>query len=154
MSKDSINTSSKYPFIIHADPLTGKTAFPTHTHGLTDVGKPEFIMDPAALGPHGNGGRINAAYKFFRKSKNKFKLRAIIHGRIIKLSCKELNPKYYGNETYKYCFREVPPTFEAVNQAYVLPGPGVEPGMRFVQIWIEGDDYVLMDDYYRGGVRW
>ncbi len=54
--------------MIHADPLKESTSFPTHTHGLTNVGMPEFIMDPLAFGGEGNAGRINAAYDFFRKT--------------------------------------------------------------------------------------
>jgi hypothetical protein len=26
------------------------------------------------------------------------------------------------------------------------------PKMRFIQIYVEGDDFALMDEYYRGGV--
>jgi hypothetical protein len=144
----------EYPFIIHADPLKEETAFPTHTHGLTKVGMPEFIMDPFAFGPEGNGTCINLAYDFFKKPHNADKLTAILNGQTIKLKGGQLSPKYLKNETYTYCFREVSPDFEAVRQAYVLPGPGVEPAMRFIQIYVDGDNFALMDDYYRNGVRW
>ena len=60
----------KYPFMIEADSLRGITAFPSHTHGLADVGLPEFIMDPYAFGGHGNATRINSAYDFFKKQEN------------------------------------------------------------------------------------
>jgi hypothetical protein len=145
---------SKEPFIIHADPLKERTAFPTHTHGLTNVGMPEFVMDPIAFGPYGNGNRINAAYKFFKKPKNADKLAAILNGETVKLTGKELSSKHMKDDPCIYCFREVTFEFEAVKQAYVIPGTVMEPGMRFIQIWVEGDDFALMDEYYRGGVKW
>ena len=144
----------KYPFMIHADPLTGVTAFPTHTHGLTKVGMPEFIMNPNAFGGEGNAYRINASYDYFIKPENTEKLEAILNGEIIKLTMKDLEPDEDFTEPYVYCYREVTPDFEAVKLAYVEDGPGIEPGMRFVQIWVEGDDFALEDAYYRGGVRW
>lgn len=144
----------KCPFIIHGDPLTGETAFPTHTHGLTEVGMPEFVMDPVAFGGEGNAQRINASYDYFIRSENAEKLEAILNGEIVKLTVKDLKPDKDYTEPYVYCYREVTPDFEAVKLAYVEDGPGIEPGMRFVQIWVEGDDFALEDDYYRGGVRW
>jgi hypothetical protein len=81
-------------------------------------------------------------------------MNAILNGKTIKLTGQQLDPKYMKMDPYTYCFREVPPSFEAINLAY---GSGIAnecPGIRFIQIYVEGDDYVLMDDYYRGGVRW
>jgi hypothetical protein len=144
----------RYPFIIHADPLKESTSYPTHTHGLYDIGMPEFLMDPLAFGGLGNGQRINSAYKFFKKQKNAGKLRSIQNGKTIKLTGSKLDPKYMKNDPYVYCFREVSPKFEAVKLAY---GSGVAqalPGIKFIQTYVEGDDYVLLDDYYRGGVKW
>jgi len=142
----------RYPFIIHADPLKESTAYPTHTHGLTDVGMPEFIMDPLAFGGEGNAGRINAAYDFFRKKENKDKLKAILNGETLKVTGKQLSPKPNADDPYVYCFREVPPKFEAVKISY--HEKEITEDMRFIQVYIEGDDYVLKDDYYRGGVKW
>ena len=144
----------RYPFIIHADPLKESTAYPTHTHGLYDIGKPEFLMDPIAFGGKGNGQRINSAYKFLRKQKNAAKLRAILNGKTIKLTGKQLDRKYMRNDPYVYCFREVSPKFEAVKLAYGSDIADEFPGIKFIQIYVEGDNYALMDDYYRGGVRW
>jgi hypothetical protein len=115
---------------------------------------PEFIMDPLAFGAKGNMQCINAAYEFFKKRKNADKLKAILNGKTIKLAAKALSPKYPGNELYTYCFREVSPEFEAVKQAYLILDAELAPGMRFIQIYIDGDDFALMDEYYRGGVRW
>ena len=144
--------SSRYPYIIHGCPSL--PAYPTHTHGLTEVGMPEFIMDPLAFGLKGNMDCINVAYKFFKKQKNANKLKAILNGKTVKLSAKTLSPKSPGNEAHTYCFREVNPEFEAVKQAYLIPDAELTPGMRFIQIYIDGDDFALMDEYYQGGVRW
>ncbi|MBM4305102.1 MAG: hypothetical protein FJ123_00045 [Deltaproteobacteria bacterium] len=143
---------SKYPHVIHysAD-LVG---FATHTHRLTEVGLPELFIDPLAFGPEGNAGVINRAYVFFVKPENKPKLEALLSGQIVKLTGKDLRPESDGSDPLIYCFREVPPTFKAVDQAYEIKNHGLEiPGMRFVQIWIEGDDFALLDSYYQGGVK-
>ena len=55
----------KYPYIVHADSLQEDTAYPTHTHGLTEIGWPEFFMDPLAFGGEGNCSLIDASYKYF-----------------------------------------------------------------------------------------
>jgi len=84
MSNTHIPERGNYPYIIHADPLwDSEPLYPTHTHGLTEIGMPEFIMDPLAFGGDGNAGRINYSFDL-----------------------------------------------------------------------VDGDDYVLMDAYYRDGVRW
>ena len=54
-----------------------------------------------------------------------------------------------------YCLREVSSNFEGVRCAYPSEDPETDlEGMRFIQIWVEGDDFALMDSYYRDGVRW
>jgi hypothetical protein len=115
---------------------------------------PEFIIDPLAFGARGNMHCINVAYKFFKKRKNANNLKAILNGKTVKISAKALSPKYPGDELHTYCFREVDLEFEAVKQAYLTAGAKLTPGMRVIQIYIEGDDFALMDEYYRGGVRW
>jgi len=144
----------RYPFTIHADPLKESTAYPTHTHGLYYIVMPEFFIDPLAFGGEGNGKRINSAYRFFMKKKNAVKMNAILNGKTIKLTGKQLDPKYMKNDPCVYCFREVLPKFEAVKLAY---GSGVTqamPGIRFIQIYVEGDYFALQDWYYFGGVKW
>jgi len=154
MKKNSRKNISRYPYTIHADPLLESTSYPTHTHGLTEIEMPEFLMDPLAFGGKGNGLRINSAYDFFRKKKNGDKLKAILNGNTIKLTGKQLDPKNMRDDPYVYCFREVSPEFEAVKLAYGEGVAYVIPRMRFIQIYVEGDDYALIDDYYRGGVKW
>jgi hypothetical protein len=148
MSKNRISTNSEFPFTIEADPLLEDTAFPTHTHGLTEIGMPEFIMDPTAFGGEGNAKLINHSYRYFKK--NKKDLQAVINGKTLKFPINIISPRWKGAPIYTICFRIVPDTFEAVKEAYPI---GLEPDMRFIQIWIDGDDYALTDEYYRGGVK-
>ncbi|MFN2127932.1 MAG: hypothetical protein ACK2TU_08750, partial [Anaerolineales bacterium] len=61
---DYANTKAtlEHPYTIHCCPLSDPDSpYPTHTHGLHDIGWPEFIMDPCAFGGEGNGKRINSA---------------------------------------------------------------------------------------------
>ena len=145
----------KRPYIIHG--CKGMPAFPTHTHGLADVGMPEFLIDPLAFGPEGNGQRINAVYDFLVIPRNKYKLEAIKSGQILKLTMHDMHPKKIekGSEPYVYCLRRVTPDFEAVKQAYCIVQPeDIDPNAWYVQIYVEGDNFALTDEYYRGGVRW
>jgi hypothetical protein len=154
MSNTHIPERGNYPYIIHADPLwDSEPLYPTHTHGLTEIGMPEFIMDPLAFGGDGNAGRINYSFDFFMNPQNNHQLQDILNGKIIKLPAAVLNPNA-KSESYTYCYREVLPQFEAVKSAYGAGVAFVIPKMRFIQIWVDGDDYVLMDAYYRDGVRW
>jgi hypothetical protein len=145
-------TQSDDPFIIHASINCAKCGlFPTHTHGLADKGMPEFIMDPLAFGTEGNSDIINTAYVYFKKRKNAFKLKLILNGKTVKVTGKKLSPKHRRDDRHKYCFREVTSEFEAIKEAYL---DDIDPKTRFIQIYVEGDDFALTDDYYRGGVTW
>ena len=135
------------PFIIHADPLLEATAFPTHTHGLTDVGMPEFFMDPFSFGGEGNGSRINNSYLYFTNNMNE--LQTILNGEILKIPVNIIEPKWRNAPLYTLCYREAADTFEGVKLAYP---EGIEPRMQFVQIWVDGDFFALTDLYYLGGV--
>jgi len=135
------------PFMIHADPLLESTAFPTHTHGLTEIGWPEFLIDPLAFGGEGNGSRINNSYIYF--TNNMDELQRILNGEIIKIPINIIEPKWQGAPIYTLCYREAPASFEGVKLAYPY---SIEPGMRFVQIWVDGDYFALTDLYYLGGV--
>ena len=144
-----IQNKSRYPFIIHADPLKEDTAFPTHTHGLTEVGMPEFIMDPLSFGGKGNAHLINRSYRYFKKHKKD--LQTVINVKTLKFPINKISPIGKNAPIYTICFRIVPATFEAVKLSYP---DGINPGMRFIQIYIDGDDYALTDKYYQGGVKW
>ncbi len=152
MSKSSKKDTSKYPYYIHCCILTGDPPFPTHTHGLYANDLPEFIFDPLAFGGGGNGNRINAAYDYFMKPKNRSLLDDVLNGKIIKLTGNKLLGKK-AKDIYTYCFREVPASFAAVKEAYGSSIDSVCPGIRFVQIWVDGDDFALKDSYYAGGVK-
>jgi len=145
--------SEKYPFLIEA--CDEFPAFPTHTHGLTEIGMPEFFIDPCAFGPAGNARLINRAYDYFRKLRNAKKLKAILKGETVKLTGLDLKPDTGTKDPYVYCFREVFPDFEAVKLAYPVEDSEKDlAGMRFIQIYVEGDTFALCDGYYEGGVTW
>lgn len=147
----------QYPFTIHV-PKDDAKGFPTHTHGITELGTglPEFIMDPLAFGQVGNGQRINGVYDYLMKPRNAKLIEGLKKGETLKIHSRQLHKKV--NEEYTYCVRRVFPTFEAVKQAYVLESSEdfeyLNPDMWFVQIYVEGDDYALTDEYYKGGVKW
>jgi hypothetical protein len=154
MSKPFIPNQGIYPYIIHSSPPWAEDPpYPTHTHGLDNLGMPEMIFDPLAFGGKGNGQRINLAFKFFMKPENDHLFQDILAGKVVKLPAAELDPRL-SDEPHTYCFREVSAEFEAVKEAY---GPAVSehcPEMRFIQIWVDGDDFALQDWYYEGGIKW
>ena len=144
--------TKELPFIIEA--CIDMPAFPTHTHGLTELGMPEFLIDPFAFGVKQNSGLIGASYEYFIKPENSGKLNSIKNGEIVKLMDKDLKENA-NPSTIVYCYRRVYPEFEMVKQAYVIESPeDVDPDMWFVQIYVEGDDFALTDDYYKGGIKW
>ena len=146
------NFTNDFPYIIHACPPT-VDAYPTHTHGLTEIGMPEFIVDPLAFGPEGNAGLINDAYRYLSLPENAEILDSIMTGETITINSKTLNPSSDGS--YNFCFRRVGIDFEAVKQAYDGLDLGkIEDVISFIQIYVEGDDFALDDDYYKGGVTW
>ena len=139
------------PFIIHAAPLNDKCGlYPTHTHGLADIGMPEFIMDPLAFGLEGNADKIHRASSYFKR--NKKGLEIVLSGQTVKLPIRRICPKWKNAPNYKLCFREVSPDFQAVKEAYDMRD--IAENMRFVKIYVDGDDFALTDDYYRGGVTY
>lgn len=154
VKKDTGNQNDKkvfLPFEIHGSSIEARFQFPTHTHGLHKIGLPEFFIDPLAFGPEQNSQRIFAAYDYFLKPGNNDKLDGILKGEVIELKSKELHPKA-KDDSDVYCFREVSPDFEAVKMAYIVDDSDIDPDMRFVQIWVKGDDYALNDEYYKGGI--
>jgi hypothetical protein len=146
--------NGQYPFVIHASPpWDPEPPYPTHTHGLTEFGMPEFIIDPMSFGGEVNAVRINMAFEFFIHPENDHLLQKILNGEIVKLPAAIFNLDL-ADDPYTYCFREVPSSFEAVKEAYGSEVGLYIPQMRFIQIWVDGDDYALTDEYYRGGVAW
>jgi len=138
----------KFPFMIDYDPGCDRgMPYPPHTHGLTEIGMPEFLMDPLAFQPRANCARINMSYEYFSNLEHASQLNAILSGETIHVMGKDLNPEYLSEDQYTYCFREVTTEFEVVKQAYPHE---IDPGTRFILIYIDGDDFALTDDYYRG----
>jgi hypothetical protein len=146
--------STDFGFVIHAS--NARPFFPTHTHGLAEMGMPEFIFDPLAFGAKGNANRIIKVYKYLSKPENASQLDDIKHGMTVRLTPKELIPDYTGtdkdNADNIFYVRKVSPDFEGVKLAYFPED--ITPGMWFIQISVEGDDYILTDEYYRGGIKW
>ena len=141
------------PFIIHYSLDKGPDAFPTHSHGLTELGLPEFIMDPLAFGGKGNGYRINLSVEFFANAKNAHLLQEVLEGKVVQLTMADLSERNTDVRPYVYCYRLVPTTFEAVKSAYPNDWEDCPPETRFIQIWVKGDDFALMDEYYKGGIK-
>ncbi len=139
------------PFTI--DVCIDMPAFPTHTHGLTELGMPEFLIDHLCMGSEGNAGFINASYKYFRKPENAGKLADIKSGKTVKLTPEDLKPDIKPSKLI-YCCRRVFPEFEMVKHAYnIEDSKDVDANMWFIQIYVEGDDFALTDDYYKGGIK-
>ena len=143
VSQEAKNVKESLPFIVHA-PSDG--SFPTHTHGLTEVEMPEIVIDPRAFGAEGNCKRINLIYEYLNKLENTSKLKDVKEGKTIKLTMKDLTNDYDEEEGYIYCLRKVPIDFEAVKLAYLND---IEPEMWFMQLYVEGDDFSLTDEYYK-----
>jgi hypothetical protein len=139
------------PFILHG--CSDKPVIPTHSHGMTKLGLPEFLINHQAFGVQQNGDLIGHSYKYFKKPENADKLDAIKNGETVRLKDEDLsaNVKY---PPFVYCYRRVYPEFEMVKQAYDLNDPAdVDPKAWFVQIYVEGDDFALTDDYYKYGIK-
>ena len=153
-TKEKKEMEVKYPFFMHGTPLGMTNAYPTHTHGLTEVGWPEFFIDPLAFGLNGNGGRIQAIYRFLSKPGNRAKLEAVLNGKIVEITDQDLLPWSKMEKCHTYCLREVSRSFEGVKLAYPGQAEDESVPMRFVQIWVKGDDFALTDEYYKGGVKW
>ena len=88
------------------------------------------------------------------KNVNHAKLEAIIGGETVQVTEVELGSQLPVDDLLNHtlCFRLVSPEFEGVRQAYP---ENAEPGMRFIQIYVEGDEaFALSDSYYMGGVAW
>jgi hypothetical protein len=148
--KRSVTFKSGHGFIIHG--AVAKPLYPTHTHHLTEMGMPEMIFDPLAFGAEGNARRMIDAYRYLAKEENADKLDDLKHNFEIKLVEKDLYPEFTGEHVYTYGLRKVSPILKGVRLAY-FPDE-IAPDMWFVQMYVEGDDYVLTDEYYCGGVKW
>jgi hypothetical protein len=149
--------TEEFPFAVHV--CADMPAFATHTHGLTELGMPEFLMDHLCIGPKGNTNIINLSYKYFDKAE---KLHAIKNGQTVRLIFADLKPEAITEDILDpdrvYCYRRVYPDFEMVKHAYNIDEKkgqsDVAANAWFVQIYVEGDDFALTDEYYKGGIKW
>jgi hypothetical protein len=151
--RDEKDREVEYPFVIHGAPIYEEQQYPTHTHGLTEVGWPELFIDPLAFGPVGNARLINAIYRCLSEPKYRPKLEAVLNGQIVEITDEDLFPGCVSDKACTYCLREAPRSFEGVRLAYPNQDE-VSISMRVAQIWVKGDDFVLMDEYFNGGVWW
>jgi len=135
-------TANTLPFHMHGDSNNG---YPTHTHGLDKIGFPEIMIDPRAFGISGNGGAITDVWNFLKKPQNAPKLEMIKNGGTVKVSTKEFSPKESDGVSYTLCLRKVTGDFEGVKMAYLGDTPD---DAWLIQIYVEGDDFALTDEYY------
>jgi hypothetical protein len=126
---------------------------PAHTHGLAEKGLPEFLIDPFSMPYERKLAVIESSIKYFCKKENESRLNDIMHNQKVKVKGIDLIPESDGKNLYSLCYRRVYPTFEMVKRAYgITSEEDVNPEMTFIQIYVEGRDWVLTDEYYRGGV--
>lgn len=135
-----IKLSKNMPFKIHGDinpkPLFG---YPTHTHGLEKIGLPEIFINNVAFGATVNAIMINIIAAALIINKNLQK--KFMEETIITMKTGFFDPK----EDITFSLRKVEPTFNAVKKAY---NDNYIPKHGYAQLWVDGDDHVLDDDYY------
>lgn len=148
----------KYPFIVHGCAMGKERCsmcgenhyeedpklFPTHTHGLIDIEWPEFIINARCFGPSGNTRTINNSYDYFLLHPEK--LESILNGEVFKISEKDLSGE--SVENLIFCYRLIDSEFIAVKMAYEHLSKEEKEKYKFIQIWINGDDFALKDGYY------
>jgi hypothetical protein len=123
------------PFIIHHSfdlPLR-----PTHTHGLTEVGLPEFIMANEPIGADGITSMMNLTYDDFISQESDGKLDRIRNGE--RLQCKMGHTNPDGQDViFILCFCRIDPESEIVKRAYEIEDPkDLDPKMWIIKIYVE-----------------
>lgn len=164
----SIFTPKKRPFIVHhcvtKQECTCKNCkkgekdsgglFPTHTHGLDKLGKPEIFIDPLAFDKY-NATLINNVYDYLTEPGNENLIQDLLNGDTIETSIHKLDKERILipgiRKDLIICMRIVYSDFEAVKEVY---GKGIPIKIPFIQIYVLGDDFALTDEYYYGGVTW
>ena len=170
MSND-LTKKKKRPFIIHycgtkqectcekckKEEKDSGGLFPTHTHGLNEIGQPEIFVDPLAFAKH-NASLINDVYDYLNEPGKEELIPNILAGETLKVKLSELDKAsfltanlYEGHKDLTICVRVVFPNFEAVKLAY---GEDIPTRLPFFQLYVLGDDFALDNDYYKGGVTW
>ena len=168
---NGLTRKKKIPFIIHycgtkqecmcekcrKEEEDSGGLFPTHTHGLNKLDKPEMLIDPLAFGKY-NANIINDVYDYLTSPKRETLITDIITGKTVEVKLSELDETsfltknaYEGEKDLTICIRVVYSDFEAVKEAY---GEGLPPDLPFLQLYVLGDDFALEDEYYEGGVTW
>jgi hypothetical protein len=130
---------NNFPHQIHADVVGAQIrAFPTHTHGLNEIGIPELFINATCFGPENNARAINYIVSEIAKDD------AIIE----KLKNKEEVEFELGDENdMRLMIRPVENTHMGVVAAY--PTEEQRDGIEVAQLYVKGDDHVLAEEYFR-----
>ena len=127
-----------YPYIVHTcAPGKDEKLFPSHSHGRDCFGEPEYLINCRCFGPVHNVAAINNVHNYLEEH-------PALKTRI--LSGQTVEMEYSDDITL--CLREVGSKFEAVRSAY--EGCDLNE-MRFIQIYVKGDDFALTNEYYAAG---
>lgn len=141
--------NNEFPYIIHAC-ADDYISFPTHTHGLSEIGLPELFIDPYNFSQEWNSHLINDSFSYLTHPEKTDLIPLILEGETVVVKHKTLNPLGPAKDL-NICFRVVTHEFDEVERAY----DGVEINelaeMRFIKIYIEGDDFDF-DAVYNGGL--
>lgn len=131
----------EYPHIVHADVMCTRLSYPTHTHGLSEIGLPELFINATCFGPVNNCMTINMIVSELLSNESLF-VRVSNHREEIECDFLE----FESNEDLLICLRPVPEGFLGVLAAY----PNKDTNERmFSQIYVKGDDHVLDPEFYR-----
>jgi len=139
---DKINNLNRnLPYMIHGDTNKNQlNAYPTHTHGLNTVNLPEMFINAAAFGPKDNSRIINMvaiALILNKEYYNEFMEKTFI----------EMKTGMFSKEDDMIiCLRKVEPNFLGVVKCEY--GNINKSLTGFAQIWVKGDNHVLVDDYF------
>jgi len=136
-----IKLGRSIPFMIHGDTtLKQSVAYPTHTHGMTRFKLPEIFINAAAFGPQENSKLINMIAGSLILHKEYYK-------EFMEMSFLEMKTGVFvEEEDFIMCIRKVEPKFLAVDKAY---NDDTSSKFGYAQIWVKGDDHVLVDEYYK-----
>jgi hypothetical protein len=128
------------PFMVHGDTtLKQSVAYPTHTHGLDKFILPDIFINAAAFGPQDNAKMINliaSALIFNKDYYNEF---------MEKTHLEMKTGMFVEEDDMIMCIRKVENDFLGIVKAYNDDDPSK---FGYSQIWVKGDDHVLVNEYY------
>ena len=132
------------PVSIRDSDIIIKGGYPTHTHGLWNVGLPELFINATAFGPRDNAAVLNVVFEYLATHEDDFY-------RVRRGEYVEFSPW----EGTVLCIRSVQAMFAGVQKAYNLEieadrvlALSIELIRMFAQVYVKGDYHVLEDSYY------